>query len=459
MKTKTKIVITCALAVLLLFSSLLISKGVSAVDFFSINGNKFGTNTYVGPFNISNQKPKLAKSEISRELSELHEKIEMNFQYQDYYFTVPKEIIAFDVESTIDLAQSSEVNPIIANVSRNGLAIVLQQELPFIQFTEKTIEAIASGAEKELESGLMPKNIFITDFMGKSSISNSKVASSVYTIDSVTTSLDNAIKALNGITVHPFELISLAELFKSQEIGVLSEEESTILASIVYSAILQTNFIIDERNISSVLTPTIQPGFEAAMDSSLGLDFKFSNPNKTTFTLFAERKEGEINFSIEGYQFYYTYSPNVVDIETYSPRTVIQYSAFIDKGEIVVKDKGLDGVNAEVFRTSSHDGVLIENEKIASDFYAPVSRIEMHALRKADSKETTNSNDANESVSGTDSNNDNAEKNTSPEDGLMQGSSEEEGSSNHKEVQEHNESANEIDKPVYDKSGLPLTGK
>ena len=70
---------------------------------------------------------------------------------------------------------------------------------------------------------------------------------------------------------------------KTNEIGVVSDEELTVLASVLYSTILQTNFVIDERNIGSMLAPLAEPGFEAAINAQLGLDFMFTNPNKTTF--------------------------------------------------------------------------------------------------------------------------------------------------------------------------------
>ena len=126
------------------------------------------------------------------------------------------------------------------------------------------------------------------------------------------------------------------------------------------------------------------------MNQTLGLDFKFTNPNKTEFTIRAAWSAGAIHLSIEGQPFYYTYEPSVTNIETYKPRTVRQYSAFVDDGQVVVSQEGKEGVEAIVKRTLSVDGQVVDTEDISEDFYAPIHRIEIHPLSKGDASVTEN---------------------------------------------------------------------
>lgn len=474
MNNNLKIVITVVFSSILLLASLLISSGVSAADFFTIGSKKFDDHTYVGPFNISNTKSKNAKSKLASDFTELQSNIEVNYHYQDHYFEVPTEVFSFDIDATIASAQSGEDNPIIVRVSREGLTTVLRQELPFLTLSAESIDAIAEGTEKELETGIMPRNIYIADYLNSNAMPVEKVASSVYSIDGISTAFLNGLKALDGKTVGAFESVSLAELLNSTEIGVLSDKESTILSSLVYSAILQTNFTIDERNISAVLSSTIQPGFEATLDIPANLDFRFTNPNKSSFTLRAESERGAIQFWIEGNPLYYEYEPEISEVETYQPRTVVQYSAFVSKGQVIVKKEGKEGISAVVSRTIKHDGRLIDSTRIAKDFYAPLSKVELHPLEK---EETSGSTDTSSETISSEQTNDNQNTGTITDDnnqdqtaGENQTNSENQGNTdtdnNNTESgndngpsSSTNNSTDKSGKLEYDKSGLPITGK
>lgn len=469
-----KIIIVFALiSISFILLNVFVEKGASASGPFAFGSKKFDDHTYVGPFNISNTKPKNAKSKLANDFTELQSKIEVNYHYQDHHFEVPTEVFSFDIDATIASAQSGEDNPIIVRVSREGLTTVLRQELPFLALSDESIDAIAAGTEKELETGIMPRNIYITDYLNSNAMPVEKVASAVYSIDGISTAFLNGLKALDGKTVGAFESVSLAELLTSTEIGVLSDEESTILASLVYSAILQTNFTIDERNISAVLSSTIQPGFEATLDFPANLDFRFTNPNKSSFTLRAESERGEIQFWIEGNPLYYEYEPEISEVETYQPRTVVQYSAFVSTGQVNVKDEGKDGISAVVSRTVKRDGQLIDSTRIAKDFYAPLSKVELHSLEKEESSASTDSSsnaDSSEQTSddqntGTtpDENNTGQSSGENINNGDNEGDNETEnnsnGSGNNSGPSSTNDSTDKSGKLEYDKSGLPITGK
>ena len=145
--------------------------------------------------------------------------------------------------------------------------------------------------------------------------------------------------------------------------------------------ILQTNFVVDERNISTTSCIFAEPGFEAAINKQLGLNFMFTNPNKTTFQL-------HVQLSIE--QLFINYrnafplflSAICRAIESYEPKTVKQYSAFVPDGQVRIADEGRKGMEVDVHRTISYEGSVVVEEMISSDFYAPMLKIELHPLKK-----------------------------------------------------------------------------
>ncbi|HEX5564752.1 MAG TPA: VanW family protein [Sporosarcina sp.] len=411
---------------------------------------KFADHTYIGPFNISNNKTKQAKSKLGSDLSDLHTKLEVNIVYQDIQFSLPAETITFDVDMTLVNANSGEDNPIIASVSREGLKIVLRQELPGIHITDNAIDSIATGIERDLQTGITPINVHISDYIGRNEMPDEEVASSEYRIDGISPAFSKVIQALDKSIIRPFGSFSSMELVTSSGVGSISDEEMTLLSSLLYSAVLQTNFQIDERNRSTVLSPDIQPGFEAAINQSLGLDFQFTNPNKTEFTIRAAWSAGAIRLTIEGKPFYYTYEPYVVNIETYKPRTIRQYSASVNDGQVDISEQGKEGVEAVVKRTISIDGNVVETEVISEDFYAPIQRIEIHPLSKSASvSDTANSEESDPSQNGGSSSE--IEIDASELEEVESNNFDTDNATGSKELTE--------EEVVYDKSGLPLSGK
>ena len=185
---------------------------------------------------------------------------------------MPAEVVTFDVEKTVEQSISGKENPIIATVSVDGLRTILTQQFSAIIFSEDSIQSIATGIERELENGIMPLNVHITDY---SDFTEIEIATSSIAVTEPSSSLMNLINALNGAEIASFATFSLVDFINSNELAVVSDDELTVLASVLYATILQTNFVVDERNIGSTLASSAEPGFEAAINEKLGLNSHF----------------------------------------------------------------------------------------------------------------------------------------------------------------------------------------
>ncbi len=363
---------------------------VGALAFTNSSSKNFGDQTFVGPFDISRQKEQAVKEKLKADFITLQTDFAVDLTYQDITVALPPEVVTFDVEKTVEQSTSGKENPIIAIVSVDGLRTILSQQFSSILFTDDNIQSIATGIERELGTGIMPLNIHITDY---SDFTEVEIATSSIVVTEPSSSFVNLINALNGTEIASFATFSLFDFIKSNEIGLVSDEELTMLASVLYATILQTNFVIDERNIGSVLAPLTEPGFEAAINEQLGLNFIFTNPNKTAFQLQVQSTNGTIVSSIIGMPLLYTYSPFVGQLESFEPKTVQQFSAFVPDGQIRVADGGRKGMEVEVHRTISYEGSVVVDEMISSDFYAPIPKIELHPLKKDAQQTTGNSNE------------------------------------------------------------------
>ena len=351
---------------------------------------EFGDQTYAGPFDISGEKGPGAVEMLKSDFTVFQSDFAVDLVFQDAVVELPVELVLFDAEQTVEQANSGEENPIVATVSVDGLRTILSRQFSPLQFSDESVEAIASGIEQELGTGIMPLAVHLTDYVDRSEFTETEIASSSIEIKELSSSFRKAIQALDGTELASFSSFSLLEQISESDIGPISDRELTILASALYATILETNFEVDERNIGSELSPFVEPGFEAAINQQLGLNFIFTNPNKTAFTLHLKFNGESIQASITGMPLLYQYEPYIGQSETYEPKTVRQFSAFVREGQVRVEDEGRNGMEVSVHRLISHEGSTLDDEVISTDFYAPMPKIELHSLKK-ESQQTSDS--------------------------------------------------------------------
>ncbi|GKV54429.1 hypothetical protein NCCP2222_03760 [Sporosarcina sp. NCCP-2222] len=377
---------------IIILSVILISTGVFASEF---RKKEFSSRTFIGPYDISGLTVGEAKAKLATDVTALHDQMELSIVYLDETAQLPKEIVAFNVEKSVAEAQPGEENPLYSIVSEDGLETVLVQQFGSISFSKESIEMISQGIAEEMQSAIFPHVVYITDYMTKADRKQTMVASASHSMDHLSPILIEAIRSLDGAEIKGHQVFDLTEELGETEVAPLSDSELTILASTLYQAVLQTNFAIEERAISSSLPPAVEVGFEAAVNRRLGIGFSFLNPNKADFVLHTEVKANELLISIEGLPLVYQYEPYIERVDTFKPRIIKQFSAFIPTGQVVEKEIGKDGLEAIVQRALKQEGVLVEMEPVSKDFYAPVPRVELHPL--VDEKEAASISDSTDS--------------------------------------------------------------
>lgn len=449
--------------------------GSAAADTF-VFGKRFGEHTYAGPFNLSKQTEQEAEVKLHSELLGMQEKLQTDLVYQDAKFQLPAELVKYNPTATVEQARSESENSLVATVSEDGLRTLLSQELPMLTISDSEIASIASGISEKLETGIMPQSVTLTDYL-ESSQPTVEIATASISVNGFTRPMLDVLKELDGFNMKPKQPFSLLTFLDEVQPGLLEEDEQTILASALYSAALQTNFWVEDRTVRRALIEAVQPGFEAAINPKLGLDYVMTNPNDTTYTVHANWKEGSLNVSIEGLPLRYEYEPYVAETNVFKPKTVVQYSEDLLTGQVVV-EPGKDGFEVIVQRRIYEDGALLTTEQVSEDFYPPVSRVEQHPLRAPESSgnnngqtndssgntgtnDSSNSNGSNASqnTDGTNSNGNNSSSNNNSQGGSdgknNSNSNGNNGSNTNKPSQNGGDAtANPDEKePVYDKGG------
>ncbi|PIC83860.1 VanW family protein [Sporosarcina sp. P1] len=385
------------LGTLLLVGSAIFAQQAYAGDGFLSNFKKFSKHTYAGPFDISKHNRKDAKEKLVNNFLELEQNLSVQLIVQDLQVDVPADVVSFDPDATLNEAKSGVDNSLIANVSREGLRTVMKQNFNSLSFSEEDVEKIAAQLEVQLRSGIMPQQVYIASFIPEVYEQKQVIASATYEVDELAKGLRLVMEDLNGLEIQPNSTFSFREYLSGKESASATDLQMTIMASLLYKAALQTNWVIDERNISSELPVGVEPGFEAAINRKLDLDFLFTNPNQTVFTIRTDWNGSQLELSVEGLPFVHRYDTEVEKITKYDPKTVIRYSAFVNAGAVEVVDTGKKGMEVAVKRNILLNGSLEEIEDVSIDFYAPKPIIERHSLEKVVEKVPTSDVDSNSS--------------------------------------------------------------
>jgi hypothetical protein len=183
---------------------------------------------------------------------------------------------------------------------------------------------------------------------------------------------------------------SFDEFAKKQKIDGLSSDNLSILASVMYEAILPTNFTIDERNIGDNFPKYAKLGFEAKVDLLNQRDLVFTNPNQTSCVLEFQLSENLLQVTLKGEPLPYVYQIVKQNEQKITPKTIVQFSPNLKPGQILVNQMGISGQAVDIFREIYQGSKLVSSELISNDYYRPVQRVEIHALNEpANSQGTT----------------------------------------------------------------------
>ncbi len=160
----------------------------------------------------------------------------------------------------------------------------------------------------------------------------------------------------------------------------VSNEALSVIGSLMYQTILPTNFTVEERTISSHLPRFVNIGYETKVSPEKNLDLSFYNPNSTSFTLEFQLNQGIFKAVLIGAPLSAQYKVRTSEVQTYKPKTIIQYSPLIEQGKKKITVAGENGRMIRVYKDTYQNQEQIKSELVAEDYYAPVYRVEVHPL-------------------------------------------------------------------------------
>ncbi|MDE0583621.1 VanW family protein [Planococcus sp. A6] len=351
--------------------------GAYAVDEWVFPSAEYGDYTYIGTTDVSNMAVADAKTLFLSQASAVRESSELHVTYLDATAKYPLKDVEISLDETLERAQSGAQNDFVFDLSETTTRSFLKKQFTDVPFTEADIANIHQQLETALEGGQSVTRVDINS--DSLEMSPQEVAQSSFSHDINSPGAEELIEVIDGTVIAPDEQFDF--LSKLEELALLdaTDAELTEIASAIYGAVLRTNFLIEQRSIGEQVPENVPAGEEAAINRSLDVDFAFSNPNASSFTLNVYLQNGELTASVHGQPFVHTYYISTAADKEVEPRLIKQYSAFVSSGK-KVKEQGRDGKRIEVVRSVLEGDKEVRVEPVSSDFYPPVHRVEVYPL-------------------------------------------------------------------------------
>ena len=226
-----------------------------------------------------------------------------------------------------------------------------------------------------------------------------RLALSIEVIPVHTLGVSEVGNILNDFVIAPGESISLLTIL-SENTELANQAGLDFIASMLYNAVLQTDYEILERHAQNEIPSYIQQGTEATINQALEKDLQFVNlseqPGKIKVTtegkslkleIFSQMKEKDIKIRVE--------KDRIVN-----PRIIYRYSDELAVGQEKTIQEGKTGIRVEVYRSIVENGASSE-VLVSRDYYAPVNRIVVRSSKQpvttaADSGSDTSSTNSND---------------------------------------------------------------
>ncbi|MEA3321034.1 MAG: hypothetical protein U9Q88_13585 [Bacillota bacterium] len=295
-----------------------------------------------------------------------------------------KEVFTFYIPESIELAEDGSHNPLKVELPNGTLLehIELLSQTSDIfsamdtEKLKKDLEVIASHLKKGDHTFSFSDYLVDDEVMEQTNLQITLNIAGQTAMTELQETLDEKEIKLRGN-----EGFSVETWLENEEL-TLSDEAASMFASMLFELIAPTNFGVVERHISKELPTWASEGYEVRYQKEK-MDFAFTNPNASEYTISVSVNGASLTGELKGGPLPYTYEVEQVEMQTLSPKTVVQYSASIPGSGTRIKESGKNGAYVQLVRTATDaSGQITETIVYSEDFYAPIQRVELHALTK-----------------------------------------------------------------------------
>lgn len=344
--------------------------------------NSFSESTLIANAEVSNTSKTDALEKVEKAKNSWITNGTIYLEWAGELHPFPKEAFTFYIPESVELAEDSSQNPLKVELP-NG---TLLEQIELLSQTSDIFSAMdTEKLKKDLEEVAShlkegDHTFSFSDYLVDDEVMDQTNLQITLNI-AVQTAMTELQEVLNGkeIKLRGNEGFSVETWLEKEEL-TLSDEAASIFGSMLFELIAPTNFAVVERHISKELPIWASEGYEARFQQEK-MDFAFTNPNTSEYTITITVNGASLTGELKGGPLPFTYEVNQAEMQTLSPKTVIQYSATIPGSGSRVKETGKNGSYVQLVRTATDaSGQITETMVYSEDYYAPIQRVELHAL-------------------------------------------------------------------------------
>lgn len=354
---------------------------VFAYEAFFTKEDSYATGTKIAGTDVSKLEKPEATSAVQTGLTNWQNTASFFISYKERKEALPMDVFEFDLEKTMDGAQSEAQNNASVNVNYSKLNqfltnLVGAEELSRVSVKKLRRDLTNTAASLNSSGGTLHLEAYVPKkLMQKQTVSQAIIKLSDEQVADLSTWLTKQKK----ITIPGNTQFSLLANAKENDLVDFSNDSLSLLGSVLYEMFTSTNFEILERHTSRELPKWAQLGYEARILNEK-LDLVLFNPNYLSYDVKLEMKNNELHASLEGEPFLYSYSSSVKDPQQFKPKIVVQYATSLLPGTRQTIESGENGQLVKVFREITWKGQSIKSLLLGEDFYPPVHGVELRGF-------------------------------------------------------------------------------
>lgn len=362
--------------------------GVSAYEAITSDHSQFGDGTMIGPVNVSGKTKEEALAMLTEEMQSWRAQTNIKLQYKENSVQVDNGQYLFDFENTIDMVQDGGQNEIIVTFKSGDMYQYLQglsSELDSSKIKTDPIvnELVSIGAN--FRSG--DQIIKVEKYLTTAETDHELISEASITPEYLPLELGLLVEEFSAIKVDGGAQVSLLTLMEERQFTTFPSEAASMIASVIYQAILSSNFTIIEKHTSQVLPDYLELGYEAKVDYQNHLDFIFANPNENSYEIALQLDGNTLTAKLTGSTFLNQYKLKLVDRKEFEPKTIIQFHPNPPSSSVLTQ-KGSKGLLIKVYRAVyGESDEWLRDDFISEDYYPPIHNVE---IRKLTSTQTNN---------------------------------------------------------------------
>lgn len=180
-------------------------------------------------------------------------------------------------------------------------------------------------------------------------------------------------KQLDGFIIEPNKPFSFNSFIEQEEIN--NDGSLSLMASALYSNVLQSSFEITERHQAEEIPTYVKPGYEAIVSPFLEKDLKFISHGTVPAKIAATVSGNELKvslYSLPGSPVVLVYEKDRRAIE---PRTIYRYMSNLAEGDSKTVEKAKPGLQVYIYRTITDENGKNKNQLISQNYYPPINQI------------------------------------------------------------------------------------